>query len=48
MFDYGGEVVDFDLLVTVPTNMGDECILRSGFGDDLNYVPTDKTHYKVK
>lgn len=27
MFDYGGEVVDFDLLVTVPTNMGDECIL---------------------
>ena len=48
MFDYGGEEVDFDLLVTVPTNMGDECILRSGFGDDLNYVPTDKIHYKVK
>ena len=24
MFDYGGEEVDFDLLVTVPTNMGDE------------------------
>ncbi len=42
MFHYGGEVVDFDLLVTVPTNMGDECILRSGFGDDRNYVPTDK------
>ena len=42
MYEYGGESVDFDLLVTVPTNMGDECILRSGFGDDLNYVPTDK------
>lgn len=42
MYDYGGEEVDFDLLVTVPTNMGDECILRSGFGNDLNYVPTDK------
>lgn len=42
MYDYGGEEVDFDLLVTVPTNMGDECILRSGFGNNLNYVPTDK------
>lgn len=40
--DYGGQEVSYDLLVTVPTNMGDEMILRSGFGDDLNYVPTDK------
>lgn len=48
MFDYGGEEVDFDLLVTVPTNMGDECILRSGFGDDLNYVPTDKNTLQSK
>ena len=42
IYDYGGEEVDFDLLVTVPTNMGDDSILRSGFGNDLNYVPTDK------
>ena len=48
MFEYGGESVDFDLLVTVPTNMGDECILRSGFGDDLNYVPTDKNTLQSK
>ncbi len=34
--------VDFDLLVTVPTNMGDDVILRSGLGDDLNFVPTKK------
>ncbi|MFY0687928.1 MAG: NAD(P)/FAD-dependent oxidoreductase [Cyclobacteriaceae bacterium] len=34
--------VDFDLLVTVPTNMGDDLILRSGLGDDLNFVPTHK------
>lgn len=40
--DYGGEEVPFDLLVTIPTNMGDELMLRSGFGDDLNYVPTNK------
>lgn len=40
--DYAGDEVPFDLLVTVPTNMGDEVMARSGFGDDLNYVPTNK------
>jgi sulfide:quinone oxidoreductase len=34
--------VPFDLLVTVPTNMGDDLTLRSGLGDDLNFVPTNK------
>lgn len=34
--------VPFDLLVTVPTNMGDDLLLRSGMGDDLNFVPTNK------
>ena len=42
MYDYGGKEVEYDLLVTVPTNMGDECIERSGFGDELNFVPTNK------
>jgi len=28
---YGGQEVEYDLLVTVPTNMGDEMIARSGF-----------------
>ena len=41
--DYGGAEVEYDLLVTVPTNMGDPMIERSGFGDDLNFVPTDKS-----
>ncbi len=40
--DYGGQKVDYDLLVTVPTNMGSPAIARSGFGDDLNFVPTDR------
>ena len=40
--DYGGDEVPFDLLVTIPTNMGDDLMARSGFGDDMNYVPTDK------
>jgi len=34
--------VPFDVLVTVPTNMGDEAIARSNMGDELNFVPTDK------
>ena len=42
IIDYGGREVPFDLLVTVPTNKGDELMERSGMGDDLNYVPTNK------
>jgi len=34
--------VPFDLLVTVPLNMGAEFVRRSGLGDELNYVPVDK------
>ena len=35
--------IPFDVLVTIPTNMGDELIARSGMGDELNFVPTDKS-----
>ncbi len=48
IIDYGGRVVPFDLLVTVPTNKGDELIARSGMGDDLNYVPTNKATLQSK
>ena len=34
--------IPFDLLVTVPLNMGADYIARSGLGDELNYVPVDK------
>jgi len=34
--------LDYDLLVTIPTNMGSEIIERSNMGDELNFVPTDK------
>ncbi len=34
--------VPYDLLVSVPTNMGDPCIARSGMGNELNFVPTDR------
>ncbi len=34
--------VDFDLLVSIPTNMGIEAIERSDMGDELNFIPTNK------
>jgi sulfide:quinone oxidoreductase len=34
--------IPYDVLVTVPTNMGAEVIGRSGLGDELNFVPIDK------
>jgi sulfide:quinone oxidoreductase len=39
---FDGREQEFDLLVSVPLNMGSEVIMRSGMGDELNYVPTDK------
>ncbi len=34
--------IPFDLLVTIPVNMGADFIARSGLGDELNYVPVSK------
>jgi sulfide:quinone oxidoreductase len=34
--------VAYDALVSIPTNMGDACIARSGLGNELNFVPTNK------
>jgi sulfide:quinone oxidoreductase len=39
---YDDREIPYDLLVTIPTNMGAEVIGRSGLGDELNFVPTDK------
>jgi len=35
------ETIDYDLLVTIPTNMGSNVIADSGMGDDFNFIPTD-------
>jgi len=40
--DYEDREINYDLLVTVPTNKGDELIARSQMGDELNFVPTDR------
>jgi sulfide:quinone oxidoreductase len=39
---YDEREIPFDLLITIPTNMGAEVIGRSGMGDELNFIPTDK------
>jgi len=48
IIDYGGREISFDLLVTVPTNKGSEVIEKSGLGDELNYVPTNKATLQSK
>lgn len=42
LVSYDGREVPFDLLVTVPVNMGADFVERSGLGDELNYVQVDK------
>lgn len=39
---YDEREIPFDLLVTIPLNMGADFVARSGLGDELNYVPVDK------
>jgi sulfide:quinone oxidoreductase len=39
---YDERELPFDLLVTVPVNMGADFVARSGLGDELQYVPVDK------
>ncbi len=39
---YDEQKIPFDILTIVPVNMGSEMVLRSGLGDDLGFIPTDK------
>jgi sulfide:quinone oxidoreductase len=45
---YDEKELDYDLLVTIPTNMGAEVIERSEMGDELNFIPTDKHTLRTK
>jgi sulfide:quinone oxidoreductase len=42
LVSYDEREIDFDLLVTVPLNMGAEYVARSGLGNELNLVPVDR------
>jgi sulfide:quinone oxidoreductase len=39
---WDGREMNYDLLVTIPTNMGSDLIERSEIGDEGNWVPTDR------
>ncbi len=47
IISYDEESIDYDLLVSIPVNMGAPVIERSGLGDDLNFIPTDKYTLKA-
>jgi sulfide:quinone oxidoreductase len=42
LVSYDERELPFDLLVTVPLNMGADYVARSGLGNELNLVPVDK------
>jgi len=48
LISYDERSVDYDLLVTIPTIMGSELIERSGLGNELNFVPTEKYTLKAR
>ena len=39
---YDEQEIEYDLLVSIPLNMGDDMVARSGLGDELNFIPVDK------
>ena len=42
---YDEQELEYDLLVSIPLNMGDEVIAKSGLGDELNFIPVDKNTF---
>ncbi|BDX37420.1 oxidoreductase [Tenuifilaceae bacterium CYCD] len=42
LISYDGREISFDVLASIPVNMGADYVARSGMGDDLNFIPTDK------
>jgi len=50
LISYDEREVPFDLLVSIPINMGADMVNASGMGDadDLNFIPTDKHTLQAK
>ncbi len=42
IISYDEREIPFDILTIVPVNMGSDMVERSGLGDDMNYIPTNK------
>jgi len=47
LVSYDEREVPYDLLVTVPVNMGADFVGRSGLGDELNHIPVDHSTFAV-
>ncbi len=45
---YDGREVAYDLLVTIPVNMGADFVGRSGLGDELNHIPVDRATFATE
>jgi len=45
---YRGKKVGYDLLVSIPPNLGSDAIINSSLGDPMGYVPTDKHTLKAQ
>ncbi len=43
-----GEKVGYDLLVAIPPNVGDNCLIESGISDPVGFVPTDNHTLKYE
>jgi sulfide:quinone oxidoreductase len=48
LVSYDEREVSYDLLVTVPVNMGADFVARSGLGDELNHVYVDQGTFLAK
>jgi sulfide:quinone oxidoreductase len=48
LVSYDEKEIPFDVLTIVPLNKGDQMVERSGLGDDMNYIPTDKETLQSK
>jgi sulfide:quinone oxidoreductase len=45
---YDEQEIEYDLLVSIPLNMGDDVIAKSGLGDELNFIPVDKHTFCIR
>ena len=48
IYSYDEKKLDYDLLISVPVNMGSDAIERSDIGDDLFFIPTEKHTLKAQ
>ncbi len=44
---YSGHRINYDLLVIIPTNLGDDVIVKSGLDDGSSFIPTDRNTLKA-